>query len=691
MTRFRIRGPIAWDTEGTGLSPHGKWKTVCYNFGNAKKPDLAIRRVVPARPFAFAFCNTQNQTLYVRGEVDPFTRTVAFTKSQQQQITDILADERIPKIAHNGRYDIGVSEAQGFVFRGEAIDTMILGHTYTGGSELTYALKPLTKKYLDYGDDDEKILVKATHKARLLAKKMRWSYANEKLGGREPAKADYWLAPYEMCEDYATRDAVRAMLLYLMWWPQVSDDQKRKIICEREHKLFWTLKRMEDRGARVHPKDVQRLKKFYQAYSDKQIAVAVKNGGAGMNYSSTPQMSAKFYDDRGHEPVFTDAGNYSLNGEMLLKLATGYTLDADVDERKLKKLRTLFGRSLVFDPKSEAWLIPADPLAKSVLEYKAAQQTISSFLEVYERCWVKEAADTYILHPSYRQNGTKTGRLSCSDPNLMQVASETTGRRKADIQSRPREAFGPRPGYVWYLPDYSQIEVWLFAHMSGEARMMAQLLSGMDYHGGIAKQVFGHLADFAEHADYYRKCAKLIMFAKLYGGGIDKLASLLKMARSLAAEFISQYEASLPGVRAFMDEMIDRAKVDGEIENPFGRRYILDHGFEYRATNYMIQGTAADVMKNAMINVDDMLRREWNDEAYLLLTIHDELVIEVPYALHSRRLMYAIVRAMQRDTQTLGMPCHLPVDMKFVTRRWSWTTKVDLPKDVRGGVLLKAA
>ncbi len=674
---------IGFDTEDTGLVGWGDLKRITYDFG---KGDVETRLVVPARPFAFSFADESGKTAYVRGRVDPLTRAVTLTDRQKRQISEVTDNEAFVKVGHNIGHDRRMCEFQKIPFRGRVVETMILSHVMTAGNELTYALKPLSKKWLAMPDGDEKELHQSLNRARARARKMRWSIATKEIAGKSPAKADYWLAPEELCEEYARGDALRTILLKMLWYDECRKNTRSWNLFQREHKLFNVLKRMEDRGTRVFPGRVRSLRRFYVKYQNKQQRLAEANGGAGLNYRSTPQMTEKFYDDRGHVAKYTGTvnkktgkHNYSLDGEQLLKLATGYTalIDELPDYAAARPKKYGWTR----DPKDPETVhrIP-DPLAKAVLEYKAAKQTVSSFLDVYERLWVKESRGVYILHPNFKQTGTVTGRLSCSDPNLMQVASETTGRRKADIQSRPREAFGPRPGYLWYLPDYSQIEVWLFAFLSKEEKMQVALLSGADYHGDIAKKVFGKRPDFQEHKDYYRKCAKLIMFAKLYGGGLAKLAGLLKMGRDQAAEFIDQYERELPGVGRYMKTMIEKARDDGEIFNVYGRRYEFEPHYAYRATNYEIQGTAADVMKNAMINVDHMLETETQRMAYLLLTIHDELCIEVPYELHSVRLMTKIVEAMQMDQKLLGLPVPLPVEMKVVWpgQRWNEAQKFDL-------------
>ncbi len=564
---------------------------------------------------------------------------------------------------------------------------------------MTYALKPLCKKWFDYDDGDEKEVRKRTQKARLLAKKSHHAYATEEVAGRDPWKADMWMIDDGPVQTYAVGDVLRCVLMVLTWHAGVLADPKMNNLFFREHELMWALKDMEDTGTRVFPDTVKSLRTFYLDYQKKQAAIADANGAAGANYGSTAQMAKIFYEDRGHPAVRTKSWNkklndynYSLNGEQLVRMANGYTYDEVLVEEewdaKAGRYRLVKHKRTIHRP--------PDVLAKAILEYKAAGQTIGSFLDVYEKYMVQESPEVWVLHPGYRQTGTITGRLSCSDPNLMQVASETTGRRKADIQSRPREAFGPRPGCYWYLPDYSQIEVWLFAFLSGEDAMQDVLLAGSHFHTEIATKVFGAKADFKEHKEYYVKCAKLIMFAKLYGGGLAKLASLLKMDMTSAKRFIEEYEAELPGVARFMKSMINQAMRDGEIYNPFGRRYQFETDFAYRSVNYLIQGTAADVMKNAVIRVHRVLKDKWKSvtsHIRLLLTIHDEIIVEVPEAYHCKELMRDIVHAMQQDQQILGLPKPLPVEMKVVKpgKRWNVTAKYSKSVNDAIGAYTKAA
>ncbi len=700
---LKVRGNIiSTDSETTGMLPWGESRRVKYDFGDKKKPQIEYRRIAPAAAFVWTFCDQEGNTDYLRAKVDPITREVKWDPKQLRLVHDFWANDKITKIGHNPRFDVMMAEASGAKIRGTVIDTQIVAHVATSGQELTYALKQLCKKWFNYSDGDERALLNEVNKLRHRAKKDRWSIATKEFAGTKPQKADMWLASDKLLKDYGVGDAIRAMLVYMAWWEEIQRDKRTKEVCDREHRLFWVLKDMETTGVRIYRPRVRSLIKFYDDYRAKQRTIAEQHGGKGLNFKSTPQMSKVFYEDRRHVPVYTQTFNeklgrfnYSLNGETLLKMGQGYVIQPnDWFEMARKDDQLPIGAKWVRNKKTGARYIkvPPDPLAKAVLEHNAAQQTNNSFLHVYRKYWTKESPGVWVLHPSFKQTGAITGRLSCSDPNLQQVASETTGRRKADIQSRPREAFGPRPGHIWYLPDYSQIEVWLFAYLSGEKAMQEALMSGRDFHGSIAKQVFGERDDFDDLADYYRKCAKLIMFCKLYGGGVPKVAKLLKSDLDTAAEFVAKYELELPGVKRFMSELIKEATDKGVIWSPFGRRYTFDKSYAYRAVNYLIQGTAADVMKNGLINVWQMLKDtpEWKG-VKLLVTVHDEVILEVPKHLHCIDLMKDVIRAMQMDSKRLGLPVRLPVEMKIAKTRWSRPTKIKLPPEIVGGPVRKAA
>lgn len=684
---------ICFDTEGTGLIPYGPPTYWGY---------------YPAMPFAFAFCDSEGNTAYRRWKVDPKTRRVLIPDDKRgrkdaEMMQALMYSTDYIKLGHHLAYDMRlVKAAYGWLTRGECHDSMVLAHVVTAGDELQYGLKPLAKKYLAFPDDDEKALESSVTIARREAKARGWLIAGGKkevergdfvvFAGNKPVKADYWLAPPELCERYAIGDVERSMLLFLMWWETANEDKRSLITYSREMHLFHALRRMEEAGTCVYPAHTDRLIKFYQRYMVKMEELARQNGGKDLNFQSPKQLIQKFYIERGYAPHFNDKGNLKLDKHVLAELGA-----RDIETGEYK-----------------------DGLAKAILEWRAAKQTNKSFLNIYAKFWYpedagykpsgrvalsripskeeaarwrKEAAKfTFILHPNYNQTGAVTGRLSCSDPNLQQVASATTGLRKADIPQRPRECFGPRPGHLWYLPDYSQIEVWLFAFLSGEPNMMELLMGGHDFHQGVADRVFVQREDYIPRKAYYRKLSKLIMFGKLYGGGVGtkekpgRMTLLLQQPWEESARFIQQFDNEFSEALRFMRRMSKEAKGSGEAFNVFGRRYVLGREWAYKVVNYLIQGAAADVMKNAIIRLDWMLATRW-PTVRLINNVHDEMIIEVPHAVHSKRLMREIIWVMQMDSEQCNVPVPLPVGMKIALKRWSHPTELkSLPKWITGGV-----
>ncbi len=635
------RGIVAYDTETTGLISAGNFKR--WGF-------------YPARPFVYSFYDDEGNSAYIRWEVDPFTRRVRVNLKDFKALKMILEDPKIIKVGHNISYDNRMSLAIGTKVLGELHDTMYMAHVVTGGGMMSYGLKELGVEIAGYSNDDEKDLIEDVKKKRKVAKKKGWCIATKEFHGNKPHKADYWLADRELCKKYALCDAERTMIFYLAWYEQIMNDPNLKQVYQREMRLLPVVSRMENRGTRVFPEDLDRLRKWYENYRDKWQRVADKNGGKGLNPKSPLQMVKKFIDEKKYKPLsYTDAGNPQVNGDFLKHLA----------ENK------------------------GDKLAKAILEFRGASHMITGFLNVYDRFRTEEGKNVWILHPNYRQCGPITGRFSCGDPNLMQVASPTTGRRRTEVTLRPREAFGPRPGYLWYLPDYSQIEVWLFSFLAEEKSMMKALMAGRDFHGAVAETVWGKHPEFKKDPAYYRKRAKLLMFCKLYGGGVGKVAYLTDSTKSEAAEFVADFDKELPGVSRFSQEMIDRVERGEKITNPMGRTYAINKRLAYRAVNYLIQGTAADILKEAMIRIDDLFEIRW-EGCQQRLTLHDELAMGIPKEYHSKQLMREIIIEMQRDSSKVGIPVPLPVGMKIAKERWSKTIEIEsLTKEWKDKYLCK--
>lgn len=615
---------VALDTETTGLHPYGTIED--WGFW-------------PARPFAFSWCFEDGETGYQRFEVDPKTRRVIYTKRGRKIVQEVL-DEADVKIFHNANFDLKMSIFSGFDPSGQVIDTQILAHAVTGGGELVYGLKDLSVKHLGYPKDDETELEEDAKRARNCAPPGT-IIASKEFHGPKPYKADYWLAKPELCERYARGDVERTMLLFQLWWNTAMENPNLAELIDREHRVMATVLRLELNGMAIFLEDLVRLKEFYTSYSIHHRNALKELGFGNLNARSGPQKKAVFVDHFGIQPLrYTKTGKPSMDGDFLKYCAE------DLE----------------------------NPVARAVLEDMNAKYALSTYCNVYENVYVSEENGLSVIHPNIRQSGTRTGRISGSDPNMLNIPSEDTGRKRSIVGLKIRECFGPRPGHIWYLPDYSQLEVWIFAAFAESESMLEALSSGEDYHGSIARQVWGGEKDFKERFSYYRKCAKLVMFCKLYGGGAKKVAFLLHTSLQEAERFVAMFDAKLPDVIRFMRRTINQARKEGCVVNPYGRVTTVDAGYEYRAVNYRVQGTAADIVKCAMLEVDTVLQAWPGSET--ILQIHDELILEIPLKHHSKKLMREIIAAMQEPTRRLGLPYLLPVTMKTASARWSKTREL---------------
>lgn len=639
-----------FDTETTGLLWWGKRRDWGFH---------------PARPFAFSFCDADGETDYHRWDVDTANRRVITgPREETEHIVEFCEDDRIHKIGHNVPFDMRMIELSAkrwlkrpIRWRGAIGDTLTLGHIATGGDELNYGLKELSAKYIGIPSDDEKDLKAAVTVARKYGKRRGWAIADndvKPVWGNQSWKADMWL-PHgktpRICEEYATTDAERTILLWLMFYETVMGDPGMRATYEREMAMVPIIRGMMDRGLRIFPRDLDRLFTFYGKIKKKQRKIAAKHGKGEMNFRSPKQMAQTFYIERGNKPNYT-AKHDTCPG---CKMCPHYSIKAEHLVEIAKK----------------------DDLAAAILEYRTAAHCESAFLNKYRAYMHEESDGIWALHTNLRNVGPATGRMASADPNLMNVASATTGLQKSKTALRPRECFGPRPGYIWYFPDYSQIEVWIFAFHAEIDTMCDLLLAGHDFHGSISKQVFGGMPDFKSRRPMYRKRTKLIKFCKIFGGGPKRIAFILNVPGSKAQDWVDRYDQRYPGVNRHIRRMERLCRKEGFITNSFGRRYYLPPDHSYKACNYDVQGTAADVFKEGILELDELFSHRWPG-IHMLLPLHDEIIIEVPIEYHSQRLCNEITEAMQVGSKQAGIPVPLPVNIKIARERWHETTKLKL-------------
>ena len=499
------------------------------------------------------------------GAPDQIPREVVLAK-----LRPILESERPAKIGQNLKYDMSVLARAGIVLAGAAFDTMlesyVLDSTATRHDMDSLALKYLGHRTIHYED----------------------------VAGKGAKQLTFNQVPIEDAGPYAAEDADVTLRLHRSLRPRLeAHEQLVKLCDEVEVPLVPVLSRVERNGVRV---DVGRLKAQSAELAGRMREIEASAhacAGGPFNLGSAKQIQAILYDTLGL-PVLakTPKGQPSTAESVLQELA---------HEHELPKL---------------------------ILEHRAMSKLKSTYTDALPAC---VNPGTGRVHTSYHQAVAATGRLSSSDPNLQNIPVRTREGR------RIRQAFVPDPGYRLVAADYSQIELRIMAHLSGDRGLLDAFASGADIHRATAAEVFAG-GDAGAVDDEQRRNAKAINFGLIYGMSAFGLARQLGIERGEAQRYVELYFSRYPGVKAFMDETRDQARERGFVETVFGRRLYLPeirssnvHRRQYAertAINAPMQGTAADVIKRAMLVLDAWLA-ESKAPVRMIMQVHDELVFEV--------------------------------------------------------------
>lgn len=413
--------------------------------------------------------------------------------------------------------------------------------------------------------------------------------------------------------------------------PALHDELARRLHEQELESLFWdvemplvsVLARMERRGVQVDVEVLRHLATEVDERLAKLEAEIYEIAGGPFNIASPPQL---------REVLFERLG---LPTKGIKKGKTGLSTDVDV----LSKLAE------------------SHPLPARILDHRGLAKLKSTYVEA-----LPAAVDPHTgrLHTTFNQTVAATGRLSSTDPNLQNIPVRTEEGR------RIRSAFVAAEGYLLIGADYSQIELRLLAHLSGDPALLEAFRLDQDVHARTASEVFGVLPG-AVPADL-RRAAKVINFGIIYGMGPQRLARELGISLREAQQYIEQYFARYAGVRAYMDRTRAEARARGYVTTILGRRRSMaeltgqDRGAqqaaERTAANTPLQGSAADLIKVAMVRIDARLRRE-KRRAAMLLQVHDELLFEV--AASEVAAVTALVREEMEQAQTLAVPLRVDV------------------------------
>ncbi|RNE89520.1 DNA polymerase I [Marichromatium sp. AB31] len=511
------------------------------------------------------------------------------------ELKPLLEDPERAKVGQNLKYDMSVLARHGITLRGIAHDTMLESYVLdsTAGR---HDMDSLAKRYLDCD-----------------------TIAFEDIAGKGVKQLTFDQIPLEQAGPYAAEDAEVTLRLHRHLWPRLeSEAGLAALYRDLEIPLVPILSRMERHGVRI---DCEQLAAHSQDLAARIQALetqAHEVAGRPFNMGSPKQIGAILFDEQGLPVVAkTPKGAPSTSESVLEQLAAeGHELPRLIlEHRGLAKLRSTYTDKLpqLVDP------------------------------------------DSGRLHTSYHQAVAATGRLSSSDPNLQNIPIRTEEGR------RIRRAFVAEPGNLLIAADYSQIELRIMAHLSGDERLLAAFASGQDIHRATAAEILGITPEAVDAEQ--RRSAKAVNFGLIYGMSAFGLARQLGIGRAAAQDYVDRYFERYPGVHAFMERIRAQAHEDGHVETLFGRRLHLPEiasrnqnrraAAERTAINAPMQGSAADIIKRAMITLDDWIERE-RPPARMIMQVHDELVFEV--AADAVEAVGARIRVAMEQAAELHVP-----------------------------------
>ena len=536
------------------------------------------------------------------------------TRLSKERYVNLAVSEDLSKIA------VQLEDA-GFLFSGEAVLDNDFMSTIFGESvkKVTHDCKPLMRTLLERGfPADGFIFDTALAAYDLDATRGDYKlddvfsqYCGAQIGYADEARIGKEAA--EQAALLAQSAAVAA--LYALLPGKLRECGMEKLYYEIELPLCAVLARMETRGVLVDQMALVAFGNMLEVGIQKDQADIFRYAGQEFNINSPKQLGEVLFERLGLPPVKKTKSGYSTNAEVLEKLKSRH------------------------------------PIVEAILDYR----TLTKLKSTYADGLVKEIADDGRIHTTFQNMVTATGRLSSTEPNLQNIPVRT------ELGSEIRKMFVPKDGWVFVDADYSQIELRVLAHIANDAHMQAAFTSGMDIHTATAAQVF-HVAP-EDVTPLMRRHAKAVNFGIVYGISEFSLAEDIGVTRKEAKAYIENYLQNYAGVREYMKHIVAQAKQDGFVTTMFGRRRNLPElkssNFNIRsfgervALNTPIQGTAADIIKLAMIHVDKTLR-EQKLQARLVLQVHDELIVECP--IEEREQVTALLTEQMEHVAKLSVP-----------------------------------
>ncbi|WP_159657391.1 DNA polymerase I [Vibrio atypicus] len=486
------------------------------------------------------------------------------------QLKPILEDDSQAKVGQNLKYDASVLARYGIEMKGIKHDTMLASYVYNsvGGK---HDMDSLALRFLQHS-----------------------CISFEQIAGKGKKQLTFNQIELDQASPYAAEDADVTLRLHNRLMENIEQDEKLKSIYQEiEVPLVPVLSRIERTGVLIDDMKLAAQSQEIALRLDELEQKAYEIAEQEFNMNSPKQLQALLFEKMGL-PVIkkTPSGTPSTNEEVLQELALDY------------------------------------PLPKLILEYRGLAKLKSTYTDKLPKMI---NAETGRVHTSYHQAVTATGRLSSTDPNLQNIPIRN------DEGRRIRQAFIAPHGYKIMAVDYSQIELRIMAHLSGDKALLEAFQQGKDIHSATAAEIMGTTID--QVSSEQRRRAKAVNFGLIYGMSAFGLAKQLGIPRGEAQDYMNKYFERYPGVMQYMEDTRSTASEQGYVETIFGRRLHLPEiqsrngmrrkAAERAAINAPMQGTAADIIKKAMLLVDEWIQAEGDGRVKLLMQVHDELVFEV--------------------------------------------------------------
>jgi len=519
------------------------------------------------------------------------------------RLKPVFENPQIEKVAQNIKYDMLVLQAHGVEVRGSVFDTMVA--SYVLRADAQHNLDSMATQYLGY---------------RMIS--------FEELVGKGRSQKHITEVPLKAIADYSAQDADITLRVYHHQLAELRKLDMLKLCSDVEFPLIPVLARMEAAGIALDVQYLSGMSKELERQLDSLVREIHRMAGEPFNINSTQQLGDVLFN--------------RLNLRTVRKTKTGFSTDVNV-------LEELHGEH---------------PIIDKLLDYRQLTKLKSTYIDALPQLINPR---TKRLHTSFNQTVAATGRLSGSDPNLQNIPIRT------EIGRAIRKAFIPgSSGWVLLSADYSQIELRVMAHISGDEGLLDAFRNREDIHASTAAKVFGVPMDQVTRE--MRRKAKEVNFGIMYGIGPFGLANRLEITQAEAKEIIATYFERFPKVKQYINDTIDTARRSGYVSTLLGRRRYLPDinsrnqnirgNAERQAINMPIQGTAADMIKIAMINIDrEIVSKQLRSR--MLLQVHDELVFEVPEP------EVESVKDLGRTKMQSAMTLNVPIEVEMGTgKNW---------------------